>query len=268
MIFFSNKKKSYYDFDWIKYKNYYNSLKEYNTKDEYWWHYVHIGEKNGFIYFEIDNNNNLITSNSPRKTVYYFVDFVSKNTNRTGIQVVTIYLAKQLLIFQDEYYIDVIFIKWNDLYFCLEPCNEEDIQFLLNYNEKIDNVEKIKYNNYDPIHLNNFRPLKDCIFFCPELTFTIYPDLPKRLKIYLEFHKLKSIFILYDIIPLILGDYNCIREGFKTYLINNILKANKIITISNFTKKEFINYCQYNNLYNFEFPIIESIPLPFQYRNK
>lgn len=296
MIFFSPNKKSYFHFDWENYKRYYYnlSLQGYSTKDEFWWHYVHIGEQNGFIYFDIKNinfNNEIIINKtnmlnsienqvqsteivqdiiivSPRKTLYYYVDFVSKHTNRTGIQVVTIYLAKQFLKCQEEFYLDIIFIKWNNDLFCLEPCNEEDIDFIFNYNELSDKILPIKYDNYLPIHLNTYRPLSTCLFFCPELTFPIYHDLPIKLKNYLDTYKLKTIYILYDIIPLILGEYNCIREGFKTYMTHNLLKANKIITISNFTKTEFIQYCQQNNLYNYNFPIIESIPLPHQYRSK
>jgi glycosyltransferase involved in cell wall biosynthesis len=289
MIYFSPNKKSYFHFDWESYKkNYYIlSTQGYSTKDEFWWHYVHIGEQSGFIYFDIKNknfNNEIIinksnTTNSvdiipeiikisPRKTLYYYVDFVSKHTNRTGIQVVTIYLAKQFLKCQEEFYLDIIFIKWNNELFCLEPCNKEDIDYMFNYNELSDIIPPITYDNYLPIHLNNYRPLSSCLFFCPELTFPIYPDLPIKLKHYIDTYKLKTIYILYDIIPLILGEYNCIREGFKTYMTNNLLKADKIITISNFTKTEFIQYCQQNNLYNFNFPIIESIPLPHQYRSK
>jgi glycosyltransferase involved in cell wall biosynthesis len=297
MIFFSGKNKSYYNFDWQTYKKYYYYLTGYSNKDEFWWHYIHLGEPNGFIYFDINNNNDhyFISNNSytntntdtdqklneekeiiqnneisicPRKTIYYYVDFVCQHINRTGIQVVTIYLAKQLLKCQDEFYIDIIFVKWNNTLSYLEPCNKDEIDFLLNYNEVSDIFPSIKYENYDPIHLNNYRKFSDSIFFCPELTFPIYNDLPSKLKNYLEMYHLKSIYILYDIIPLVLGDYNCIRQGFKSYMAKNLLFANKIITISNFTKIEFIQYCQQNNLYNYNFPSIESIPLPHQYRNK
>jgi len=298
MIFVSANKKTYYNFDWENYKKYYPSLcnQGYSTKDQFWWHYINIGEPKGYIYFDIYNKNlyteltqiqtqnivqNTIQSNeqkeqkysdieniSPRKTIYYYVDFVSKNINRTGIQVVTIYLAKQFTKCQEEFYVDIIFIKWNHELSCLEPCNTTDIDFMFNYNEVSNIISPIEYDNYQPIHLNTYRPLSSCIFFCPELTFPIYPDLPNKLKNYLETYALKSIYILYDIIPLILGEYNCIRQGFKSYMTNNLLNSNKIITISNFTKTEFIQYCQQNNLYNFNFPLIESIPLPHQYRNQ
>jgi len=304
MIFYSANKKSYYHFDWETYKNTYPilSYQGYSTKDEFWWHYIHIGELQGYLYFDINKINNVykydndltnktiiqpevnvntnINTNinktiiqpevtiCPRKTIYYYVDFVTKHTNRTGIQVVTIYLAKQFLKCQEEFYIDIIFVKWNNKLLCLEPCNSDDIYYLFNYNETDDLVNEITYDNYSPIQNNFSRPLSNCIFFCPELTFPIYNDLPEKLKKYLSINNLKSIFILYDIIPLILPDYNCIREPFKLYMLHNLLHANKIITISNFTKIEFIKYCQQNNLYSFNFPIVENISLPHQYRNK
>lgn len=298
MIFVSANKKTYFNFDWETYKKYYAGLcnQGYSTRDEFWWHYIHIGEPNGYIYFDIYNKNlyNELVQNSipipiniqspieeephvevpdivitcPRKTIYYYVDFVSRNVNRTGIQVVTIYLARQFIQCQQEFYIDIIFIKWNNELSCLEPCNKSDIDFMFNYNEITNIIPSIEYDNYSPIHLNTYRPFSNSIFFCPELTFPIYPDLPNKLQNYLQTYNLKSIYILYDIIPLVLGEYNCIREGFKTYMTNNLLNANKILTISNFTKTEFIQYCQQNNLYNFNFPIIESIPLPHQYRSQ
>lgn len=288
MIILSANNKSYYNFDWQNYKKFYIqlSLQGYTTKDEYWWHYIHLGEPQGFIFFDINypnlynemvskNNinqaiNKIITTTiiSPRKTIYYYVDFVSNHKIRTGIQVVTIYLAKQFVKCQAEFYIDIIFVKWNNSLMCLEPCNVEDISYIFNYNEVTDLISPIQYDTYSPIHLNTYRPMSNCVFFCPELTFPIYNDLPGKLKTYLNKYSLKSIYILYDIIPLILPEYNCIREAFKSYMSNNLLHANKIITISNFTKMEFIQYCQQNNLYNFNFPLVESIPLPHQYRSK
>jgi len=231
MIFYSTNKKSYYHFDWETYKNTYPilSYQGYLTKDEFWWHYVNIGESQGYIYFDITqptvnninkydninintNTNTNINTNTntntntndeteinldkknksfssiticPRKTIYYFVDFVSKHTNRTGIQVVTIYLAKQFLKCIDDFYMDIIFVKWNNDLAYIEPCNTEDINYLFNYNETNDLVNTIKYSNYGPIQNNLYRPLSNCIFFCPELTFPIYNDLPVKLKKYL-----------------------------------------------------------------------------------
>ena len=141
MIFVSANKKTYFNFDWESYKKYYPALcnQGYSTRDEFWWHYINIGEPNGYIYFDIYNKNlyNELMQNSipisiqspipqehqpitqeqpiheiivtcPRKTIYYYVDFVSKNTNRTGIQVVTIYLARQFIQCQEEFYVDII----------------------------------------------------------------------------------------------------------------------------------------------------------------
>ena len=85
---------------------------------------------------------------------------------------------------------------------------------------------------------------------------------------YLKRYKLKSLYILYDIIPLILSDYEIVKKGFVEYFTHNLLSANKIITISNFTKNEFMNYCSEKNVIHNNFPNVESISLPYQYRDK
>jgi glycosyltransferase involved in cell wall biosynthesis len=74
--------------------------------------------------------------------------------------------------------------------------------------------------------------------------------------------------MLHDIIPLTLNEepYKTEKdEYFTSYLNNNILKSNKIITNSDFTKNEFLKYCKKQNITNI--PPIKSTLLPYQYRN-
>ena len=324
MIYFSELKYSYLDFDWESYINIYSNLKEegYITKDQIWWHYVNIGEKNGYLFLNINNKNKMIekyelfnwklyletnpelvnkglitkehlwlhyinvgeikgipflsTDNYSKKivsnivknkTIYYYIDHTCKDKIRTGIQVVSIFLAKALLLIKKN--LDIIFVKWNNISNILIPCNPEEINFFFNYNQPNTLLSQIKYLNYMPIHLNEERPLCNCLFFCPELTFILNLNIPLYLNTYLKKYEIKSIYILYDIIPMKLDEYKQINTGgFKSYIDYSLLDSNKIITISNFTKEEFLHYVKKNELHNIHLPIINNIPLPYQYRDK
>ena len=193
--------------------------------------------------------------------IYYYVGETCNSNVRTGIQIVTIYLAKQFI----KKNIKVVFVKWNEQKCALVPCNHLETHHLFNFNETEDLIDPIYYDNLEPIHINNTNIAND-IFFNPEMT---CQHIAGNLMNYLNEHKIKSISILYDIIPLVLRDYECAKERFNTYFIKNILPSNKIITISEFTKTEFIDYCRKEKLFNVgQFPLVKSILLPYQYRNK
>lgn len=329
MILKSKNGKEYTHFNWQLYLYFYPELNKsgYNTQDEVWWHFVNIGEQNGYVYFDINDYNNYlyrysifnyenyitfiqnkdkidlinigfktkeelwwhyVTTNNynnypnlsydalntnittnQKKTIYYFVHHTSSNSIRTGIQVVTIYLAKELFKLQSQYNFEIIFVKWDFNYNTLVPCNQEDIEILFHLDESVDDgfIKDISYPNSFPIHINR-ETFENCIFFCPEIIFVIDIKLPGFLKTYLNRYRLKSIYILYDIIPFVLPDYGFVKNSFNEYFTNNLLNANKIITISDFTKDEFIKYSTQNNLISDSFPLTESIPLPYQYRDK
>jgi glycosyltransferase involved in cell wall biosynthesis len=194
--------------------------------------------------------------------IYYYVDNTCQTNIRTGIQIVTIYLAKQFV----KKNINVVFVKWNEQKCALVPCNHLETHHLFNFNETEDFIDPVYYHNYlEPIHINNTNVAND-IFFNPEFTDQSYAS---KIMNYLNKHQIKSITILYDIIALVLPDYHTVKEKFNTYFIKNILTSNKIITISEFTKTEFIDYCRKEKLFNgCQFPLVKSILLPYQYRNK
>jgi len=398
MIYVSSKKNHYNDFDWVSYLKYYTNLLDegYTTKEQTWWHYLNIGEFNGYHFFNIHNPNEEITNNildeltffdytvysnyypqlknegyetkeqlkwhylnigkiqglsffhihqreqnmqllkklqeqnaenhkenipephmennpepntannpeqhmennpepntanipepdidknidkniekkintqsmTNKKTVYYYIDNTCRYPIRTGIQIVSIYLAREFVENEDRYKFDVIFVKWNDTEKSLVPCNTNEVEYFFNYNEKSHKILFDEYDDYQPIHLNKRRLMENSVFFCPELTFVTYQHLPKELNIYLKTYKLGSIYILYDIIPLVLPEYVFLYENFKSYVYHNLLNSDRIITISNFTKEEFLKYAEKNELYSIEFPSVISVPLPHQYRNK
>jgi glycosyltransferase involved in cell wall biosynthesis len=310
MIYISEKKYSFNNFDWKLYSKIYPNLQNegFISNFDLWWHYLNIGEKNGYIFTDIKNTNKLLDKYElfnwklylttypqiindgvitkeqtwhhyishehskeidffsidkkriTNKIIYYFIDNTCSNSIRTGIQNVTIFLAKELLEISKNK-LDIIFVKWNSKLNTINPCSVEEINSFFGNNY----VKPIKYNNYLPIHLNSERELNDCIFFCSELTFSSYLDLPSRLNNYLQMYNIKSIFILYDIIPLKLPVYDFLKEYFKQYIDYNVLNSNKIITISEFTKNEFIDYMEDKQI---NIPNIKCILLPYQYRHK
>ena len=196
-------------------------------------------------------------------TIYYYVHHTSSSNIRTGIQNYTIYLAKQFV----KKKVQIIFVKWDENISALVPCNNLELNHLFNYNETDDIMEEIHYdvNNLKAIHLTN-REINNSIFLNPEYT---NPKFASNINSYLLKYSITSIHILHDIIPLVLDCYSSEKDRFKTYFLNNILPSDKIITVSNFSKIEFYDYCKKTmpNLKNC-LPTVKSILLPYQYRNR
>ena len=263
---YSNYVEKYNNFDYVSYQKIIGDNSK--TKDELWWHYI---VTNNCYKLPIDTTSEANISQlkqlQKNKHIYYFIHHTSENSIRTGIQIVTIYLAKELLKLKAEYDFELIFVKWDFNYNCIVTCSQADIDKLFHLDDTDIFIEKINYPSSVPIHTNT-ELLVNGVFFCPEIIFVIEAKLPFFLKKYLERYKLKSIYLLYDIIPLVIPEYNIVKKEFNEYFTNNILCANKIITISDFTKDEFTKYSIQNNLINKDFPITESLPLPYQYRNK
>ena len=246
----------------------------FRTKEELLNHYFTCGKDKGYIFCtnyeeeeeeeEEEEKKEKKEAFCNQKTVYYYIDNCIKHTLRSGMQVVSIYLAKELL---KKTEIDIIFVKWVPEKKALFPCHIHEIDFFLNYAQN-GNIDPIKYANYKAIHLNNFRPTDKCIFFCPEVTFAVNNQIPETLFEYLNKHHFKSTYIVYDIIPLLLPKYDMFKDGFRKYLECNLLNANKLIAISEFTKTELETYTLKNELYTCDFPILKSVLLPYQYRNQ
>lgn len=171
-------------------------------------------------------------------TIYYYVHHTSSSNVRTGIQNYTIYLAKQFV----KKNVQVIFVKWDEKINALIACSHLEISHLFNYNETDDIMEEINYgtNIYKAIHLTNTE-INNSICFNPEYT---SPEFAGNIKNYLLKHSIVSIHVLHDIIPLVLDCYSSEKERFNTYFLNNILSSDKIITVSNFSKIEFYDYCK------------------------
>jgi glycosyltransferase involved in cell wall biosynthesis len=299
-IYFDITKRNEYNlmfenFDWEVYLSTYEYIRSPNIHEKYsaWWHYCNYGKNEGCSYISVNksitpkyhirdllqqngkilcNNNDTInddtisnndTINNNKITIYYYIDHLISTEHRSGIQILTIYLAKCLYENRDEYKCDIIFVKWDNS--CIIPCNSNEIKNIFNDS----NIPEIVYSNYNPIHMNDIC-IFDSVFFCPELTFSrcYSEDFLNKLNNYLTYYQFKTIYILYDIIPLVLDAYHGLCDIFKCYLIKTLLPSSKIICISNFTRDEFLKYCKTNNFYNNDkFPHISSILLPYQFRN-
>ena len=206
---------------------------------------------------EVIKNKN---KNNNKKTIYYYIDHTSSTPVRTGIQILTIYLAKKLLKMKTKYNFNLIFVKWDQLNFKLTPSTyKELIKFFINNDEDI-LMEELVHNELYSIDTNN---LYNCIFFCPEVPLIFH----EKLSLYLIIHNFTTVYILHDIIPLVLEDANYINERthFYKYFNNIILRADKIIGNSEFTKNEFLKFCTLNDISNH--PPITSVLLPYQCRD-
>ena len=263
------------NFDWELYLNTYEDVKNHGTNGIYatWWHYNHFGKDKGYQYFSLSNNS-LQPSNvvgpddlvmvyhepvDKEVNVYYYVDHVINTDLRSGIQVLTIYIAKYLL----KKKINIVFVKWDNSNNQMVPCTVSNIHHMFNYRNAGEIIPPISYTNYSPIHYNSDYPHSKFVLFIPELTFS-RENYVEKIKKYTKMYSIKNIFVLYDIIPLVLQDYYDSSGIFKKYLTENLLHCDKIISISNFTKNEFEKYCNTNG---FKIPKISSILLPNQFRD-
>ena len=74
---------------------------------------------------------------------------------------------------------------------------------------------------------------------------------------------------MHDIIALQFNneEYKYLKEDFKSYLYNNICTAYKVISVSDFTRNEFLNYLN-KYPYQFGIPTITYLPMSYQFHNK
>jgi hypothetical protein len=99
----------------------------FKTKEDLWWHYITTNKYQN--YPDVTDDVNVIYL-KPKKILYYFIHHTSSDSIRTGIQIVTIYLAKELLNLTSRYNFEIIFVKWDFNYNALVPCSQEDIHYL------------------------------------------------------------------------------------------------------------------------------------------
>jgi glycosyltransferase involved in cell wall biosynthesis len=254
------------NFDWEKYLNTYENVKNSGIDGKYasWWHYNHKGKAEGYQYFQLpltnlQENLPITTTTFKQLNIYYYVDHVINSDLRSGIQVLTIYIAKYLLKMNSN----IVFVKWDNNNNNIIPCKTSEISHMFNYRNNGNIIEPIIYTNYNPIHINNDYPINNFLLFIPELTFS-RGNFIEKIRDYIQHYSIKNMFILYDIIPIALQEYYDSSGQFRKYLTENLIRSNKIIAISNFTKLEFEKYCNKNGL---SIPKISTILLPNQFRD-
>ena len=215
--------------------------------------YIKTWNEYGKEVFEIINTNT--SENIKNKNpIYYYIDHTTRIPIRTGIQILTIYLAKQLLKIKNN----IIFVKWDNVNGKLCPSTYKELKnFFINNDDDVVTEQLVKNETHVIDTVSN------CVFLCPEVPLVYH----EHLYLYLTKHNFKTVYILHDIIPLVLDEYPYIneRDKFSKYFYNNILKANKLIGNSEFTKNEFIKFCTLHEIK--DVPSITSIMLPYQYRN-
>ena len=198
-------------------------------------------------------------TNKKNKYIFYYIDHTCQTNVRTGVQNYSISVAKKLIKS-----FEIIFVKWDEQKCSLVNCNYNQINHLFNYNNK-NPVNLEKYRDYkENFEIHKKYKLEDFTFICPQPTFlTTYKFQPtNEIFKYLKFYNLYNVFVVYDLIPILLDGYEDIKLNF-TYYLNNLLQADKIIFISNKTRKDLIHY--YSKFGNYSLDI-DHLLLPYQFR--
>ena len=242
-----------------------NKMKEINNKDLFnyqtkdivnqsWNSYCNnvIGDlKTKNILSENYNYNN-------KHNLYFYVEKTLTN-HRSGIENYSINIIKNIeKILKSYKNINMYLVKWDDNNKKLVPCNYKETFHVFNYNEN-ELTESFKISDKE-IEFDN------SLLICteiPNFNFTMH------LSNYIVNNNLKSVFVLHDIIALQFNneEYKYLKEDFKSYLYNNICTAYKVISVSDFTRNEFLNYLN-KYPYQFGIPTITYLPMSYQFHNK
>ncbi len=184
-------------------------------------------------------------------TIYFYLDIHNKKNYKNISYQLALQFINNYGLFENK----IIFVKWNNIKMSLVPHNIED---LLLYFEIENNEELIKYltyQDYSPIHYNEYITFHNSLFFCPETNFNnikIVTNLPS----YLVKHNIKCISIFNN--NKLENDIN--NKEYKLYFFNILLNSIKIIPVSNYSKMKLIDYCI--NKGSDTLPNIKSILLP------
>ena len=95
----------------------------------------------------------LVKECKEKRIIYYYIDHTSKSTIRTGIQILTIYLARQLIKKAKQHNIKIVFVKWDNDNNEITPSTTSEINHFFNYNEKEDLIKVNTYNEFEVINV-------------------------------------------------------------------------------------------------------------------
>lgn len=192
--------------------------------------------------------------------IFYYIDHTCQTPCRTGIQNYSISLAIELI---KSY--EIIFVKWDKPKNSLVNCSFLQINHFFNFNLKNPINIDIYKNCKENIEIHKKHNLENYIFICPEATFLTTDNLQSTNELlkYLKSYNLYNVFVVYDLIPILVDGYKHIRAQFK-YYIDHLIQADKIICISNKTKKDLVTYYSQFKNNNVD---IDYLLLPYQFRD-
>lgn len=198
-------------------------------------------------------------SKSDKYQILVYVEKVLTN-HRSGIENYSVQIIRHLFkLTKNNSNFTIILVKWENDNKKLISCTKDELHHIVNYGE--DNL----FEDF-VVHSDNIDFHKNILFLCPEIPdfkFNIY------LSNFLINNNVKSVFILHDLLPLQFNfkEYEYLKEEFKNYLYNNICTAYKIISVSNFTQHNFIEYIQ-KYPYEFGCPYVVTIPMSYQFKDE
>jgi len=241
--------RNYNNFDWELYLTNYPDLKShYDNKDKTWWHFINIGEKNDYIYFDVKFKFNQLFKN---ENLFYYVGTTAYQDFNTGIQRVTRNLSKIIgHCFKDYNLFLVIYDEQNN---DLRLLNDNELSMFCkyngyNHNEKIELFEKVKGKG------------ERITFFIPELFHINQYDILNKVIEISKNNKYRTVHIYHDDtiynnseLP---GFFR--KDMFDTY-IKIISKMDVILPNSNYSKSTYLFHKKRLAIDTFQ--IIKAVPL-------
>jgi glycosyltransferase involved in cell wall biosynthesis len=201
-----------------------------------------------------------------KRPIYLWIDHTSKCPTSTGIQRVTRCLAKSLV----QMNASIVFVCWNEERASLVKASKLELKRLSQFNgPEFSNGFLSMYegcNDQSDALDTQVTPdeIRGAWLIVPEVTHITYHQKPPTADIisYAKKHGMKTAFIYYDSIPLILDEYKDARAAHAEYL-EGMVKADIVMPISDYSAKFLSNYYCNTLCYPPEKqPVIKPVPLP------
>ena len=232
-----------------------------SLKYKYW---TVLNKNNSKIKRNIQSDSSSKSLNS--RPIYFWIDHTAKCPTSTGIQRVTRCLSKSFIQIDTN----IVFVSWNEEKKSLVKVLRSELRqfsqlsgpvfsndFLSRYNDH-NGTSDVLNTQVHPGELNG------AWLIIPEVTHITYHQKPPTNDIicYAKTHGMKTAFIYYDSIPLILAEYKDTRTLHAEYL-ENIVKADIVMPISAYSAEYLRNYYLNALHYPLEMlPVIRAVSLP------
>ena len=241
--------RNYNNFDWELYLNNYPDLKShYDNKDKTWWHFINIGEKKNYIYFDIKFKFNQIFKN---ENLFYYVGTTAYQDFNTGIQRVTRNLSKIIGDYFKDY--NLFLVIYDEQNNDLRLLNDAELHIFCkyngyNHNEKIELFEKVKEKG------------ERITLFIPELFHINQYDILNKVIDISKNNKYRTVHIYHDDTIYNNSELPSFfrKDMFDTY-IKIISKMDVILPNSNYSKSTYLFHKKRLGIDTFQ--IIKAVPL-------